>query len=70
MMKERTCIISMECYGNKVIYEIDHCDTTIDEMLKAVATCLIGTGWSESQIISGMKDYIDENSDESIDEIY
>ena len=62
-MKEPVTI-SMSAYDIKVDYEIGHSDTTIDEMIRGVVTCLFGLGFMKETIIHGFKEYIEEYSND------
>ena len=58
-------VIQMKAYDTTVTYELEGSDRTLDEVLHGFITCCIGLTWTKEQIISSMKEYLDEN-----DEVY
>lgn len=62
-MERKPTKIQMSAYDTTVTFELPYSDTNIQEMLTGVATCLYGLGWLKSTIISGMREFIEEEEE-------
>jgi hypothetical protein len=66
-------VLTLTQYGTKVTIELDHSDTSIDELFNAFTTTLIGQGYLQSTInnwITDKADEIDEELEETIDDYF
>lgn len=49
--------------ATEVSYKLGYADTTLEDMLHGVVTCLIGLTWSNETILQGMRKYIEEHDE-------
>lgn len=56
----KSAIFSAETYGTKTTVEIDHSDLSLDEVMDAFQTLIIGMGYSNNSF----KDWVIESADE------
>lgn len=52
--------ISISAYDTTASWEVDHSDVTIDDVIPGIVSCLIGISFTQEQIISAMRNYLDE----------
>ena len=60
-------IITAQQYGTKVTVELDHSDTSLDELFDAFQTICIGLGYHQSTWDSQIKDMADELREEELE---
>lgn len=54
--------ITMTSYDTTVSWEVPDSDIDINRMMEGVVSCLLALTFSKQTILSGMKEYLEENA--------
>ena len=62
-------IITAQQYGTKISVEVDHSDLTLDEVMDAFQTLIIGLGYHESSFKSWVLERADEYNETDAEDL-